>query len=355
MTENFYTHNEYFASANGYSGFKSYFPQIFNSANFEKIYILKGGPGTGKSSIIKKVCSFCKMNKLYYEIYRCSSDPDSLDGIIINHCNIKVAILDGTAPHQRDAEIPGAVDELVNLGDAWNESILKSHRDKILELNYNKSKCYAKSYECLRYSSIFATNIKAEIINSFDFKKASEDCDNVINKLSINKTGTSDIKLISSFSKYGYKTLSGPFVNSEINYSIFGRFGSDKIFIGILIKKLIEMGVDFCNIPSPLDADISEGLLLDRGKTIVFGMGNGEIIFDTTSLLKINDIAQFENKIQMLEKSKEYYMRLAKEELDLASKYHFMLEDIYTPAMNFDVVEKICSKILSEIKNIYLT
>ena len=33
----------FFAAANGYSGFRSYFDKIFNPKDYDAIYILKGG------------------------------------------------------------------------------------------------------------------------------------------------------------------------------------------------------------------------------------------------------------------------------------------------------------------------
>ena len=41
----------YFAAANSYRGFISYFDKIFPSTEFEKIFVLKGGPGTGKTTV----------------------------------------------------------------------------------------------------------------------------------------------------------------------------------------------------------------------------------------------------------------------------------------------------------------
>ena len=40
---------EYFAAANSYEGFISFFDNIFNSEKFDRIYVIKGGPGTGKT------------------------------------------------------------------------------------------------------------------------------------------------------------------------------------------------------------------------------------------------------------------------------------------------------------------
>ena len=45
----------YFASANSFEGFKSNFAKIFAPEEYERIYIIKGGPGTGKSSLMKRI------------------------------------------------------------------------------------------------------------------------------------------------------------------------------------------------------------------------------------------------------------------------------------------------------------
>ena len=142
--------NKYFAAANSYNGFVSYFAKIFCSKDFDRIYVLKGGPGTGKSSFMKKIKEElshpeCGIDEIY-----CSSDPNSLDGIIIKHKERKTAILDGTAPHERDAVIPGAVDEIINLGEGWKKEFLIAQRDKILEIGQEKSNAYSVAYSYLK-------------------------------------------------------------------------------------------------------------------------------------------------------------------------------------------------------------
>ena len=354
MNAEFHTPREYFASANGYGGFKSYFSKIFDSVSFERIFILKGGPGTGKSSLIKKIGAFCKENDLYYEIFRCSSDPQSLDGIIIKDNDVRVAVLDGTAPHERDAEIPGAIDEIINLGAAWDTSALQSKREIISKLINDKNEHYKKAYSNLRYSSVFAANIKAEIKSLIDFNECSKKIDRTVDRFFESLiTGKEQIRLLSSFSKYGFKTLSGPANLFKNNYSVFGRYGSDSIFIRLLADRLSILGAEMCRVPSPLDEEVDEAILFEKSDTALFGMGSGEVICDTSELLKIKNIRDFENRIQKLESNKEYYLNLASEELSLASDAHFALENIYTPLMDFSIVDGLLSDMLLKIKNIY--
>ena len=63
--------------------------------------ILKGGPGCGKSSLMRAVGAAAEERGLQVEYIRCSGDPDSLDAILLPEK--KTAIVDGTAPHERAA------------------------------------------------------------------------------------------------------------------------------------------------------------------------------------------------------------------------------------------------------------
>ena len=87
-----------------------------------RIFILKGGPGTGKSSLMKDAGTVWSEKGYDIEFLHCSSDPDSVDGVIIT--SLQVAIVDGTAPHVIEPKLPGAVEEYINLGEAWDSKAL---------------------------------------------------------------------------------------------------------------------------------------------------------------------------------------------------------------------------------------
>ena len=44
-----------FAASNSSSGFKSYYHEIFDKREHKRIYVIKGGPGTGKSRFMNEV------------------------------------------------------------------------------------------------------------------------------------------------------------------------------------------------------------------------------------------------------------------------------------------------------------
>jgi hypothetical protein len=140
-----------FAASNSREGFKNYYGEIFTDTRIDRLYIIKGGPGTGKSHFMKVVARYARERGYAVTEFYCSSDPTSLDGIILTRKDAPaVGMLDGTAPHVREPILPGARDEIVDLGAFWDPKILAGQRDTIRRLGQRKSAAYARAYTCLR-------------------------------------------------------------------------------------------------------------------------------------------------------------------------------------------------------------
>lgn len=63
-----------------------------------KRYFIKGRPGTGKSTILKKLAKKAQKKGYDVEVYHCGFDPNSLDMVIVRELGF--AIFDSTAPHE---------------------------------------------------------------------------------------------------------------------------------------------------------------------------------------------------------------------------------------------------------------
>lgn len=68
------------------------------TADVAKRYFIKGRPGTGKSTFLKKLAERAVGNGFRVEIYHCSFDPNSLDLVIIRELDF--CVFDSTAPHE---------------------------------------------------------------------------------------------------------------------------------------------------------------------------------------------------------------------------------------------------------------
>jgi hypothetical protein len=120
-----------FPGGNTSVGFFSYYSNIIDLTRATRVFVIKGGPGVGKSTFMRRIGD--EMTERGYDIehHHCSSDNGSLDGVVIPAFGI--ALIDGTSPHVVDPRYPGAVDEIINLGEYWDEEKLRGSREQILE------------------------------------------------------------------------------------------------------------------------------------------------------------------------------------------------------------------------------
>lgn len=87
----------FFLGANAPSGFYSLYDELLPPERAQRIFLLKGGAGCGKSTLMGKVADALAGTGEDVEYIRCSGDPDSLDAVLFPH--LGVAIVDATAPH----------------------------------------------------------------------------------------------------------------------------------------------------------------------------------------------------------------------------------------------------------------
>lgn len=335
-----------FAAQNSYNGFKSNFASIFNSKEYDRIYVLKGGPGTGKSSLMKKIRERFSTESTTVNSVYCSSDTSSLDGLIVEGCKRRIAILDGTAPHERDAIFPGAIDELINLGECWRRDKIVANRDAILELNAKKSTHYKRAYEFLSVSGNFAKLINRGVRDNYDFCKADAFAEKIT--ASVGTPGAENSIIISAFGKNGYFTTDAFSNTTDKRIGVYGRFNTDLLFLSIMRGFLKSKSCKYIRCIYPLDENETEAIYIPDEKILFCRDENGEV--NAEDFLHIS--AEAAMVISEYSADELKYKNLAQRELRLASVAHFALEDIYTPCMDFDKLDAIYEKICTDISKI---
>ena len=124
------TTDKFFLAANSFSGFVSKFYDNYFPEKGYRVFIIKGGPGTGKSSFMKAIANMAKEKGFSVSVCPCSSDPDSLDGVIIS--DLKTVFFDGTSPHVVEAKYPGVCENIIDLGQFWDTESLRKNRYQII-------------------------------------------------------------------------------------------------------------------------------------------------------------------------------------------------------------------------------
>ena len=332
----------YFAAQNSYHGFINHFGEVFKSDKYNRIFVLKGGPGTGKSSFMKALSAELSKVSEVTDIY-CSSDTKSLDGVIAKSKNSVIAILDGTAPHERDAVIAGAVDELVNLGEHWDTNKLVKQREEIIALNTQKANYYKEAYSHLSIAGKYKDLLCNEVLSKFDTFRAKAYVGNLCHG-NTNKNKVSRTLLLSAFGKDGYQSIPNPLLHYKNKVQITGEYFSSELFMKILCQELTRLNIEHIEFPSPLSHETTETVVIkDSDTSFCYTLLPCEEKLSADSFMRnLNTV-----KIQLC-----HYDQMRKKEEDLAisafakaSSTHFALEKIYTPLMNFDMISETREKI----------
>lgn len=135
----------YFLGSNSAAGFYSAYSSFCPPTDKNFLWVIKGGPGCGKSSFMRKIGSAAEKAGLDVEYVICSGDPDSLDGVYIPERN--VAYVDGTTPHVIEANYPGVNSLYLDLGRFYDCTKLQKNADSI--------QTYTKKYKA-KYSEAYA-------------------------------------------------------------------------------------------------------------------------------------------------------------------------------------------------------
>ena len=198
--------NFYFASANTGDGFVNLLDKISNDGF---MYIINGGPGTGKSTTMKKIAQHFFEAGNDIEYYYCSSDPQSLDGIRIVQKN--VAVVDGTAPHIINPKILGVSHKVLNVGQYLGD--LSAHKSTLKTL-YKKKENH--------YQTMYAYLSAAKILDDINFAIVKESCNqNLVIKKAKNLESALDFGEITVYAGdkmplYGDKPLAPCHIRIEL-------------------------------------------------------------------------------------------------------------------------------------------
>ncbi len=237
----------WFLGANAPKGYFSRFDQLFSAPPKGRCFLLKGGPGTGKSTVLKKIAAVLKEKDPGTELVFCSADTDSLDAVITSDGSF--CALDATLPHAVEPKYPGAYETVVSLSDCWNEKILREHTKEIAELFDSNRNLHE---EARRYISAAAnlldeaSKLETEALYQGKTEKAAlRICLREFGKKKLHK-GTEKQRLLSAVTGKGVFFLEQtPKILCERIYVLDDDAGAfSRIFLSTVRKFAIERGFD---------------------------------------------------------------------------------------------------------------
>ncbi len=359
---------EFFPGGNTSKGFYSYYHYILEQREADSIICIKGGPGTGKSTFMKSIAEHFLNKGEDVDFFRCSSDPDSLDGILLKKRHI--AFLDGTSPHIVDPANPGAVDRILYLGDYWNGAALKKYKSYIMKSNDTIKQWFNCAYANLKCASVIISELgklydKATVPGE-PYKMAA----GIINRELSHKPvtiaeGKCKKYFASAITPKGYMNLVGSLIKSYKKLYLFSvPVGFDtKEFMRILSENIVHRGYCAEQFYCPMDpADKIEHILVpeleigfltsnDYHESDCCGCDAEIINIDMREFIDWNYLEKYTDVITFYKKESKRMLDTAIDYLNNAKREHDVLEGYYVPNMNFQKIGNLIDEWIAKIEH----
>ena len=338
-----------FCGANSADGFVSFFDDMLHDV--DRVYIMKGGPGTGKSSFLRQAAEYAHRCGRSVEYYACSSDPDSLDGIVVDG---SIAIVDGTAPHVCEPKLVGARDEIVDLGRFWDSGLLSSHREEIESLVEKKSTCYKLAYRYLDAAKRVKDINLSLILPYVKTEKAEHAVSRLFSDI---KTGGGGERIVGMIDSYGIKgkvRLDTYEFYADKTYAIEDLYGSGTLFLRLMINSALKTDTPIVVSFDPLDCESPKALFFPNDKrAFIISDKDSSLVADARINMRrffdTGSASVIKREHRQNEKHFDAFVSSALDCLASAGDAHFELEKIYSSCMDFDAKEEYCEELLKRI------
>ena len=352
-----------FPGGNTGLGFYSFYEYVAKP-DANKIIVLKGGPGVGKSTFIKWIGEQLSDQGLDVEFHHCSGDVHGLDGLYVPA--IDLAIVDGTSPHVIDPRAPGAVDEIIYLGDYWDEDILRRQKARILHLTAEASNNFRRAYRYLIIAKALNEEIEAYIqeANALDIAALNHTANSLVENLFSGVTFRERKPYIrhlfaSAITHEGcinhFPTI---FDDLKRRVILQGPSGSGR---STLVRKLMDaalrLGLDVEAYHDLIDPSRVEHIIIPELSTAVINgshphpyPGKAEDVrIDTSRFVDPKPLQQYVSYRHEANRRFEDSLQRSVYFLKQAKATHDLLETCYVPSMRFDEIQQLRYQTLDRI------
>lgn len=332
---------EFFAGVNTEKGFIGFPGEYFSPLS--RLYIIKGTAGSGKSTLMKRLAEECEKKGFAVHRVKCSSDPESLDGVILPEKGTGIA--DGTAPHVLEADTPVAREILVDAGRHMDEK--KLDKEGIILYSRKKKEYYSRAYRfisCGVEASRVSGDIAAEAIEKeklFSFAKR------FFKKHAFTpQKGSVHTRIAAAFTGRGARILDS-FPQAERVFTLRGGRGTEHLLLSALYDMGKSEGTDMYVSPDATDSRRINGIYFTEKRMYVTLLPEEK--GTEINMARFFLPAEYAGVKSALKEARELAKcsyALAEKNLFAAAACHGELEKRYIAAMDFEPLEQEYKRIL---------
>ena len=344
--------DEYFAASNSKHGFYNCFGECFDRPEIEHLYLVKGGPGTGKSHFFSDVGAAGEKRGYRVEYILCSSDPSSLDGVILEKGGRSVAFCDATAPHAKDAKDPGLREEFINLGAFWDASRLKASEGELRRLGEQKTNAYIGAYRYLAAAGETYEESLALVSPFVRFGEIRGAAEKFAKEIPMGKGYRKRPSILSAIGMGGCVRLETFFALAKVRYLVEDCHNSASYFLAEVARIALERGQPIRLSYDPLLPDRIDGIYFeDESIALQVGKESGYPAkkIRMRRFVEVSALRPLRKKINYAEQMKRALLGGALERLQEVKAAHFAIEKIYMDAMDFTAKEAFTKAFLKKL------
>lgn len=348
---------DYFLGGQSPSGFRTNFGRLISDKSFYT-YILKGGAGSGKSTLMRSLAEHFD-GRESIDLYRCASDLHSIDAVVLNRS--KIIVVDGTAPHTFDPIYPAVCQEIVNLGEFWDSSAIAASGERIIAVSDENKRLHMRSQRFVSALSALCSDtlhIAADALNTEKLEKFSERLTKkIVGKGGHIQEGTPYFRQLSAITQDGYVTCPPP-----SDYTVYilndAYHAGASALLRSISEHILRSGYDVVISESYMfQSPQYEHILIPELKTAVMTSSsfNG---FTCENKLPVNmQRFYFKQELSSRKQRISFNRRGARElgeeaalSIAMALEIHNELEGFYSPAMNFEAIKPVSERITEAVE-----
>ena len=341
----------FFAGVNTPAGFYSYFDNIADDKECKRKIYIKGGSGMGKSTLMKKVLSRAEDEGYNVDVFHCSSDPSSLDGIYIPQ--LRTAMLDATPPHSCDPKFLGVSGEIFDASAFLDGEKVKENSSDIIHFASLKSRAFEKAYNFLKAAQPVICDISLMYkhnmyLHGIDLE-AEKLCNQVLPKITMPKSGKMRKMFLSAVTPDGFVNYTDSAFKGNKVFVIKGGYGSGKLLKKVMDTALTRgFSVEAFYCPM-FPGEKIEHIIISDIKT-AFTTYNYYHHYSGENIVELDEyVSGGFGRNDEAYGSATVLLRQAVAALSEARAAHQFLESFYTPAMDYDALEAKSSLLIDSI------
>lgn len=350
---------QYFLGANSPAGFYSLYDQLIVPETARAIYILKGGPGCGKSTLMRAVARQLEQAGAACEYILCSGDPDSLDAVVLPQ--LGTALVDGTAPHVVEPKYPGVVESYVNLGECYDRAALGDLRASIMDCMRGYKGCYQRAYRCLGAAAEIREDVRATLLTEGLEQKLAKRAKGILSREVKPRRGAQPgqvrQRFLGAVTHRGQLCLYGTaLAQCQRIYELTDRYALAHPMLAHLLSGAVNGGYDVVACPDPMAPERLAHLLIPQ-LSLAFLSSAPDLPFQGEAFrrVRLDSVADAEilrrnrPRLRFAQKVSAALVEEAVDSLAQAKAMHDELESLYNPYVDFGRVSAAAQAIAEEI------